>query len=221
MSKYLLVGLLLLSMPAMAENNVYDGPVAIRPLTVVPKGYPAHPPITIPPKVQPREPNKVMSPSNKVCDYQNQCYSTDSTTHKNNAPIIANAHHVVPNYPQPIPYKSHEGNTYAPTVSNTPPVIIADAPSVSSWKNCMSRALGVYYQTHNQQLLHIATDRCQGQLGSMPVYNNPTLDENNSDENLTQTPPNNRRDIGCGWWPIGSDADRDCASGRFNQSDIE
>ena len=22
-----------------------------------------------------------------------------------------------------------------------------------------------------------------------------------------------RRNIGCGWWPIGSDADRDCAAG--------
>jgi hypothetical protein len=24
---------------------------------------------------------------------------------------------------------------------------------------------------------------------------------------------NGRRNIGCGWWPIGSDADRDCAAG--------
>jgi hypothetical protein len=24
-----------------------------------------------------------------------------------------------------------------------------------------------------------------------------------------------RRNIGCGWWPVGSDADRDCANGRF------
>jgi hypothetical protein len=26
---------------------------------------------------------------------------------------------------------------------------------------------------------------------------------------------NGRRNIGCGWWPVGSDADRDCANGHF------
>ena len=44
------------------------------------------------------------------------------------------------------------------------------------------------------------------------VYDGPT-----AIKPLTVTPQpqsGGRRNIGCGWWPIGSDADRDCAAGR-------
>jgi hypothetical protein len=30
---------------------------------------------------------------------------------------------------------------------------------------------------------------------------------------LASPSQNGRRNLGCGWWPIGSDADRDCAAG--------
>ena len=193
MSKYLLAGLLLLSAPALAETDINDGPVAIRPLTVIPKGYPNHPPITIPLKVQPTESRKVIPPAGKVCDFQKQCYSSNST------------------HPQPL----HESNPHVNTapyiyhyaVPPVKPAFIADAPLVSKWKNCMSRALGEYYQTHDQQELQMATNLCQGHLGQ-PTYNQP--------EELPQINPDGRRNIGCGWWPVGSDADRDCAVGRFN-----
>lgn len=198
MSKYLLVGLLLLGTPALAENTIYDGPVAIRPLTVIPKGYPIHPPITIPPKAQPEEPRKVLPHTDKVCDYQNQCFSTSLIPHKPIAPPIPSTHRT-DNYV----------NIETPPIPKTQHVVIADAPLVSEWKNCMSRALGSYYQTHNQQELQIATDQCQSQLSP------PSVQYDVQTENLPQIRPDGRRNIGCGWWPIGSDADRDCAAGQF------
>ena len=206
MSKYLLVGLLLLGSPAMADNSINDGPVAIRPLTIGPKGYPTHPPITILPKTQPVESPNVQSPAGKVCDYQNQCYSTDKVPHKTTEPIIVEnspTHHVVPNYVKPVPH------------------VIADGPQVSAWKICMSNALGIYYKDHNQQLLQVSSEQCQTILHNYnpPAYNAPVYNPNDySDfnENLPQIQSDNRRDIGCGLWPIGSDADQDCAEGLFN-----
>ena len=128
----------------------------------------------------------------KVCDYQNQCYSTNSTPHTSN------------------PHTSTQQTT-----------TIADSPSVSAWKNCMSRALGVYYQNHNQQELQIAAEQCQSNLGPItkPIENLPQtrpVMPSIPVENLPQTRPVGRRDIGCGLWPVGSDADLDCESGQFN-----
>ena len=34
-----------------------------------------------------------------------------------------------------------------------------------------------------------------------------------ADPPLASPSQNGRHNIGCGWWPIGSDADRDCAAG--------
>ena len=198
MSKYLLVGLLLLGCPAMADEPINDGPVAIRPLTVGPKGYPTHPPITILPKVQPAPvrlvvPYKVAS-TDKICDFQNQCYPVNPSPKRvepSHTPVIANNRPII----------------------SEPNVVNADSPSVIAWKNCMSQALGRYYQTHDQHELQMSAEICQGGLGRI-TSNYPTVHLN--EPNIGNGTGNGRRDIGCGWWPIGSDADRDCASGRFN-----
>jgi hypothetical protein len=75
----------------------------------------------------------------------------------------------------------------------------------------MGQALQTYEQSHSLHALRVATESCQGQLeeqggedyagaeSPVPLPANPRV--------------GGRRNIGCGWWPIGSDADRDCAAG--------
>ena len=75
----------------------------------------------------------------------------------------------------------------------------------------MGQALQNYEQSHNLHALQVATGSCQVRL------------EEQGGEDFARTerpaplaaPPQmgGRRNIGCGWWPIGSDADRDCAAG--------
>jgi hypothetical protein len=75
----------------------------------------------------------------------------------------------------------------------------------------MDQAMQTYEQSHNLRALQVATRSCQLQL-----------EEQGGDDYAgaeAPVPPpaysriGNRRNIGCGWWPIGSDADRDCAAG--------
>ncbi len=75
----------------------------------------------------------------------------------------------------------------------------------------MGRALQTYEQSHDLHALQMATGSCQERL-----------EEQGGEDYAGAEPPtplaapqaNGRRNIGCGWWPIGSDADRDCAAGR-------
>ena len=74
----------------------------------------------------------------------------------------------------------------------------------------MGQALQNYEQRHNLHALQVATGSCQVRL------------EEQGGEDFARTEPptplaappqmGGRRNIGCGWWPIGSDADRDCAA---------
>jgi hypothetical protein len=89
---------------------------------------------------------------------------------------------------------------------------VLDEPKVATWRDCMSRALQTYEQSHDLHALQVATASCQVRL-----------EEQGGEDYAGVEPPvplpapqaNGRRNIGCGWWPIGSDADRDCAaSGR-------
>ena len=75
----------------------------------------------------------------------------------------------------------------------------------------MDRALQTYEQSHNLHALQLATGSCQVRL-----------EEQGGEDYAGAEPPvplppyprmGGRRNIGCGWWPIGSDADRDCAAG--------
>jgi hypothetical protein len=75
----------------------------------------------------------------------------------------------------------------------------------------MDRAMQTYEQSPNLHALQAATGSCQVRL-----------EEQGSEHYAGAEPPvpppaypqmGGRRNIGCGWWPIGSDADRDCASG--------
>ena len=180
--KYLVmvIGFMLVN-PVLAEDNpaIYDGPVAIRPLRV-PKGYPINPPIKIPVKPEPikTEPTPVKTPS-KVATPTKVC------DYQNQCYATSHVKAAVKYIPKQIPSTSEE-------------------LPVTAWKNCMSQALGVYYQSHDRMALQVATNNCQVQLGSPPIA-------------LVQIRPDGRRDAGCGYWPVGSDADTDCMAGTFER----
>jgi hypothetical protein len=82
----------------------------------------------------------------------------------------------------------------------------------------MDGALQTYEQSHNLHALQMATGSCQGRLEEQDGEDYGVAD--GEDYGAAERPvplpavPRmaGRRDIGCGWWPVGSDADRDCAT---------
>jgi len=155
-----------------ADENMYDGPTAIKPLTVTP---------------QPQR----SAPPNAVCDFEHQCYPEKGG----------------PAAPGP---GAPPGIVVKPIV---PRPQVPDEPIVTTWRECMARALQTYEQSHDLHALQVATGSCQVRL-----------EEQGGEDYAGAEPPvpppaspgmGGRRNIGCGWWPISSDADRDCAaSGR-------
>jgi hypothetical protein len=165
-----LVGWALCVEPVAADEDMYDGPTAIKPLTVTPQPQHAVPP-------------------NTVCDFQHQCYPEKGGPAAS-APVAPPANAVNPIAPRPQ---------------------VPDEPIVATWRDCMDRALQTYEQSHNLHALQVATESCQMRL-----------EEQDGEDYAGAEPPvpgpayprmGGRRNIGCGWWPIGSDADRDCAAG--------
>jgi hypothetical protein len=89
---------------------------------------------------------------------------------------------------------------------------VPDEPIVATWRDCVGRALQNYGQSHDLHALQVAAGSCQVRLeeqggASFTADAGPPVPQ--------AVPPqmDGRRNIGCGWWPIGSDADRDCAAG--------
>jgi hypothetical protein len=155
--------------PVAADEDQYDGPTAIKPLTVTPQ--PKH-----------------SAPPDTVCDFEHQCYPEKGGPAVP-APLVPPAVAAKPAVPRPQ---------------------VPDEPIVVTWRDCMGQALQNYEQSHNLNALQVATGSCQ-----------VLLEEQGGEEYAGVEPPtplaapqaNGRRNIGCGWWPIGSDADRDCAAG--------
>ena len=152
--------------PVMADDDVYDGPKAIKPMTVT-------------------QAHRSASP-NAVCDFEHQCYPEQRESTVPAAPPVMAAKPIVPQ---------------APATGSTP----AD-PLVKMWRGCIDEALQSYEQSQSLPALRLAAGRCQLRL------------EEQGEEDLARTElplaspyQNGRRNLGCGWWPIGSDADRDCA----------
>jgi hypothetical protein len=164
------VGCALFITPVAADEDMYDGPTAIKPLTVMPQ--PQH---SAPPKT--------------VCDFQHQCYPEEGGPAAS-TPVAPPAIVVKPIAPRPQ---------------------VPDEPIVATWRDCVDHALQTYEQSHNLHALQMATESCQVQLeeqggedyaGAEPSAPRPAYPRMSG-----------RRNIGCGWWPLGSDADRDCAAG--------
>jgi hypothetical protein len=168
--------------PVAADEGIYDGPTAIRPLTVKPQ--PPH-------SVQP----------NTVCDFEHQCYP------ERGGPAAA-----APAVPPAIVVKP---------IARRPQV--PDEHIVATWRDCMARALQTYEQSHDLHALRMATGSCQARLEAQDgeEYDGEDYGVADGEDYGVAEPPvplpaaprtAGRRDIGCGWWPIGSDADQDCAT---------
>ena len=166
--------------PVAADEGIYDGPTAIRPLTVKPQ--PQH-------SVQP----------NIVCDFEHQCYP------EKGGPAAA-----APAAPPAIVVKPIAPRPQVP-----------DEPVVATWRDCMDGALQTYERSHNLRALQMATGSCQAQLAEQDGEDYDGEDYGGEGYGAAEPPvplsaaPRMaaRRDLGCGWWPVGSDADRDCATG--------
>ena len=166
-----LVGCAMCGTPVAADEDLYDGPTAIKPLTMTP------------------QPQRSAAP-NMVCDFEHQCYPEKGGPAAPAPPAMA----AKPVAPRPQ---------------------VPEEPIVATWRDCMDRALQSYEQSHDLHGLQAATGSCQVRLEEQGGEDYAGAEPPTS---LAVPPPprmGGRRDIGCGWWPIGSDADRDCAaSGR-------
>jgi hypothetical protein len=161
--------LLALCVKPVAAEDVYDGPTAIRPLTVTPQ--PQH-------SARPKT----------VCDFEHQCYPEKGGP-RIQAPVAPPVVAVAPAAPRPK---------------------VPDEPIVVTWRECIGRALQSYEQSHNVHALQAATGSCQMLLEEQGGADYAVAEPSTP---LAAPQANGRRNIGCGWWPIGSDADRDCAAG--------
>jgi hypothetical protein len=177
-----LVGCALYVTPVAADEGTYDGPTAIRPLTVKPQ--PQH-----------------SVPSNTVCDFEHQCYPEKGGP-ATPAPAAPPAIVVRPIAPRPQ---------------------VPDEPVVATWRDCMARALQTYEKSHNLHALQLTTENCQVRLEEQDGedYDGEDYGVADGGDYGAAEPPvplpaapgmARRRDIGCGWWPVGSNADRDCAT---------
>ena len=179
-----LVGCALYVTPVAADEDMYVGSTAIRPLTVKPQPQHSFPP-------------------NTVCDFEHQCYPEKGGPAVP-APVAPPAIVIMPVAPRPQ---------------------VLDEPIVAMWRDCMDRALRIYEQSHNLHALQVATGSCQVRLEEQDGEDYGGEDygvADGEDYGLAEPPvplptaprmAAERRDIGCGWWPVGSDADRDCAAG--------
>ena len=93
-----------------------------------------------------------------------------------------------------------------PAANSTP-----DDPLVTAWRDCMGQALQNYEQSHDLHALQVTTTSCQMRLQAQGGANFVEVEPRVPLAAPAQV--GGRRNIGCGWWPIGSDADRDCAAG--------
>src|ERR1700733_13115314 len=164
-----LVGCAMCVTPGAADEDVYDGPTAIKPLTVTPR--PEH-----------------SAPANTVCDFEHECYPEKGG----------------PTAPAPVAPPAIVVKPIAPRA----PVPVA--PVVVTWRDCIGRALQNYEQSHDIHALQAATGSCQARLEEQGGD-----DYAGAEPSVPLAAPSQmggRRNIGCGLWPIGSDADRDCAA---------
>jgi hypothetical protein len=164
-----LVGWTLCVTSVAADEDIYDGPTAIKPLTVTP------------------QPQHSTAP-NAICDFEHQCYP-------------------------------EKGGPEAPAAVAPPAIVVRpiaprpqvpDESIVATWRDCVDWALQAYEQSHNLHALQVASGSCQMRLEDQGAEDYAGVEPSVP----LPSPPRmgDRRNIGCGWWPIGSDADRDCAA---------
>jgi hypothetical protein len=126
----------------------------------------------------------------KICDFEHQCYPAQGGPAE--TPVIV--HSPPPRAEPPATHELDSGDAIA-----------------EEFGRCLSQAMQGYYQSHDLHGLQMTSGNCQMQLRARI---SETMFRAMTAESSPFPQREGRRNIGCGWWPIGSDADHDCAQGR-------
>jgi hypothetical protein len=137
----------------------------------------------------------------QMCDFEHHCYPDPSESSTSSPPSIKP--------PPPLPPSS---NVQSDIVH---PSSAQDSQILAEYAACMSSAVKSYNQTHSLTQFSRMSGSCQMALRSR-VDTEGTDQVSETNQFPMEGPMlQRRRNIGCGYWPAGSDADRACAEGRF------
>jgi hypothetical protein len=170
-------------------QNVYDGSQAITP---------------VPSQQLPSAP--LSQNKNMDCDFEHHCYP-DPYSGGSSASVNPAQKSSPPGLPQPQASGAQN--------SILRPSSVEDSQILDEYARCMDQTVRLYNQTHNLNQFAKMSGGCQMALEAKVNRQDtsyPVFGLNQYPMDPTSRP---RRNIGCGFWPEGSDADRACAAGRF------
>jgi hypothetical protein len=170
-------------------QNVYDGAQAFKPLS----GQ--------------QLPSAPLSQNNNMdCDFEHHCYP-DPLGGGTSASVNLAPNSSPPSLPQP----------QASGMQNSVlrPNSVEDSQILGEYARCMDQSVRLYNQIHNVNEFARLSGGCQMALEAKvdrQDMSDPVFGDNQYPLEPTARPI---RNIGCGFWPEGSDADRACAARRF------
>ncbi len=170
-------------------QNVYDGAQVIEPLPS-----------------QQLSSTPLGQNKNMDCDFEHQCYSDP-----HNGGSSASINPAPNSSPPPLPQPQASGMQN----SILRPGSVEDSQILGEYARCMDQSVRLYNQIHDLNQFARMSGGCQTALEAKvdpQDMNYPVFGTNQYPMDPTSRP---RRNIGCGFWPEGSDADRACAAGRF------
>jgi hypothetical protein len=170
-------------------QNVYDGAQAVEP-------FPS----------QQSQSGPLTQNKNMDCDFEHHCYPAP---HDGGSSASANP---APSSPQsPLP------QSQAPDTRNifVHPGSVEDSQILHDYADCMDQAVTSYNQSHDLSQFARMSGGCQMTLEAKAERQDTSYPVSGIDQYPLAPASRPRRNIGCGYWPVGSDADRACAAGRF------
>jgi hypothetical protein len=173
---------------AYAQNG-YDGDQAVEPL---------------PSQQSPSAP--LSQNKNMDCDFEHHCYPD---SHDGGSSTTENPAQNSP--PSQLP------QSQTPDTRNifVHPGSVEDSQILHEYADCMGEAVGLYNQSHNLSQFATMSGGCQMTLEAKVDRQDTSYPVSGIDQYPMAPTSRPRRNIGCGFWPVGSDADRACAEGRF------
>jgi hypothetical protein len=168
-------------------QNVYDGAQAIDPLSG-------------------QKPPSLSQNKNMDCDFEHHCYPDP-----HNGGSSASVNPAPNSSPSALPPAQASGMQNSVLRPNS----VEDSQILGEYARCMDQSVRLYNQTHDLNQFARASGGCQMALEAKVDHleaSYPLVGANPYPMDPTSRP---RRNIGCGYWPEGSDADRACAAGRF------
>ena len=143
---------------------------------------------------------------NMDCDFEHHCYpdphNGESSASVNRAPNPS---------PPPLPQPQASGMQNSVLRPNS----VEDSQILGEYARCMDQSVRLYNQIHDLNQFARSSGGCQMALETKvdrQEMSDPVFGANQYPLEPTSRP---RRNIGCGFWPEGSDADQACAAGRF------